>query len=164
MQSSPASETAELEQRNADLENRNADLEDRWKRAAASLDNYRKRSAREVEHRVQEERERMARDWLTAVDSVERALQMGDPENPLFHGLRAVLEQMESILESQGVRRLGAAGDRFDPELHEAVAVREGGDVPSGTIVDVARSGYALGDRALRPAQVVVSRAEETEG
>jgi molecular chaperone GrpE len=70
-----------------------------------------------------------------------------------------VLEQMESILARQGVSRTGETGERFDPERHEAIGVREDGDVPDRSVVDVARSGYALGDRVLRPAQVVVSRA-----
>jgi molecular chaperone GrpE len=147
-----------------ELEARYAELDDRYKRAVAGLDNYRKRAGQDVERRVAEERERLARDWLTAVDSVERALQMGEPENPLSQGLRAVLEQMEAILERQGVRRVGTAGDRFDPELHEAVAVRTTDEQPDRTIVEVQRSGYAMGDRVLRPARVVVSQHGEREG
>jgi molecular chaperone GrpE len=135
-----------------------AEMEDRLKRALADLDNYRKRSVREVDRRVGESREAMLRDWLEAVDSIDRALQM-DPDGPSAAGLRAVLEQMESILARQGVTRTGDTGEPFDPERHEAVAVRESEDAPDRTVVDVARSGYALGDRVLRPAQVVVSRA-----
>jgi molecular chaperone GrpE len=134
-----------------------AQLEDRYKRALADLDNYRKRTAREVEQRVTERSEQITRDWLEAVDSVERALRMGGPANEIAAGLRAVLEQMEAILERQGVERIGAPGERFDPELHDAVAVRETDEVPDRTIVEVARSGYRAGDRLLRPAQVVVS-------
>jgi molecular chaperone GrpE len=61
------------------------------------------------------------------------------------------------------VERTGAPGDRFDPALHEAVAVRESDEAPDGTIAEVARSGYVLGDRVLRPAQVVVSRRRESD-
>jgi molecular chaperone GrpE len=135
-----------------------AEMEDRLKRALADLDNYRKRSAKEVDRRVLESRESMLRDWLEAVDSIDRALQM-EPDGPASAGLSAVLEQMESILARQGVTRTGDAGEPFDPERHEAVAVRESDEQPDRTIVNVARSGYALGDRVLRPAQVVVSRA-----
>jgi molecular chaperone GrpE len=136
-----------------------AEMEDRYKRALADLDNYRKRSASEIERRVAESREAQLRQWLEAVDSVDRALQMA-PENPTAEGLRAVLEQMEAILARQGVARLGKAGERFDPERHDAVAVVPSGDVPDRTVLEVARSGFALGDRVLRPAQVVVSRQE----
>jgi molecular chaperone GrpE len=168
MPSSPASEGSETvvaderapdEQHVAQL----AELEDRYKRALADLDNYRKRSAREVERRVGESREAMVRDWLEAVDSVERALRI-EPENPLAAGLRAVLEQMEAILARQGVQRIGRAGEPFDPERHDAVAVQPSADVPDRTVLEVARSGYEIGDRVLRPAQVVVSRGEERTG
>jgi molecular chaperone GrpE len=137
-------------------------FEDRYKRALADLDNYRKRSAREIERRVQESTDAQARQWLDAIDSVERALQMEDvdPENPLALGLRRVLQQMESILERQGIRRMGEAGDRFDPERHEAVGIRATDEVPDQTVVEVARSGWASGERVLRPAQVIVSRPE----
>src|SRR4051794_22678213 len=112
------------EEKLAELQQNYDQLEDRYKRALADLDNYRKRSARDVDRRVEQERERLGREWLNAVDSVERALRMGAPENPLFEGLRAVLEQMEAILERQGMTRIGEAGERFDPERHEAVSLR----------------------------------------
>jgi molecular chaperone GrpE len=137
-----------------------ARLEDRYKRALADLDNYRKRTAREIERRVGESRETMLREWLEALDSVERALRM-DAQGPLAQGLRAVLDQMESILARQGVQRIGEAGERFDPERHDAVDVRESADVPDRTVIEVVRSGWALGDRVLRPAQVVVSRGNQ---
>jgi molecular chaperone GrpE len=137
-----------------------AQAEDRYRRALADLDNYRKRSAREVQSRVAESRESLLRDWLEAVDSVERALRLQPPEDPLAEGLRSVLQQMEAILARQGVTRTGIPGEQFDPERHEAVAVRASNDMPDRTIVDVARSGFALDGRVLRPAQVVVSRRE----
>jgi molecular chaperone GrpE len=135
-------------------------IEDRYKRALADLDNYRKRAAREIEARVAEARAKVIADWLEAVDSVERALRM-QPEGPCRDGLRAVLEQMDSVLSRQGAQRIGAVGERFDPERHEAIAVQPSADVPDRTIVAVERSGYSLGDRVIRPAQVVVARAPE---
>jgi molecular chaperone GrpE len=72
-----------------------------------------------------------------------------------------VLEQMETVLARQGAVRIGAAGDRFDPERHEAIAVQPSAEVPDRTILSVERSGYALGDRVIRPAQVVVARTPE---
>jgi molecular chaperone GrpE len=140
-----------------------AQLDDRYKRALADLDNYRKRSAREFDRRVQEARDAFLREWLEALDSVERALRM-DAGTPLAEGMRAVLEQMESILARHGVQRIGEAGERFDPERHEAVGVRMTDEVPDHTVVEVARSGFAAGDRVLRPAQVIVSRRPAPEG
>jgi molecular chaperone GrpE len=136
-----------------ELQDRFDKLDDRYKRALADLDNYRKRSAKETERRVTEARDAAVRDWLEAVDSVERALLLGPDA-----GMTAVLEQMNGILERFGVERIAAAGQPFDPSLHEAIAVRETGEAPPQTVLDVARAGYHAGDRVLRPAQVVVAR------
>jgi molecular chaperone GrpE len=87
-----------------------------------------------------------------------------DSGGPLAEGMRAVLEQMDAILARNGVQRIGAAGERFDPERHEAVGVREADDVPDQTVVEVARSGFAVGDRVLRPAQVIVARRRQSQG
>jgi molecular chaperone GrpE len=164
MQSSPGSEegTTTTEREATELEElreRCERLDDRYRRALADLDNYRKRVARDVERRVAESRDALIVDWLDAVDSVERAVK-AEPENPLFHGLRAVLEQMEAILERQGVRRIGERGEQFDPERHEAVGVVRTDELPDNAVADVARSGYVRGDHVLRPAQVLVARRE----
>ena len=142
MQSSRASEESQdvATEPQRDLEAELAQMEDRYKRALADLDNYRKRIARETERRVEESREAQLREWLEVVDSLERALFM-QPEDPVVQGLRAVLEQMEAVLARQGVTRMGAAGEPFDPERHEAVGIRPADGVPDRTVVEVARSG-----------------------
>jgi molecular chaperone GrpE len=140
-----------------DLSGELARIEDRYKRALADLDNYRKRAGREVQRRVDEAGDALLRDWFDVVDSLERALR-AHPEGPLADGLRAVLEQIEAILARQGVTRIGAVGEPFDPERHEAIDVRPTDEVDDRTVVEVARSGFAVRDRVLRPAQVVVSR------
>ena len=145
MPSSPVSEEERLD-------------DERYLRARADLENYRKRSAQEVERRVSEQAERLLLDWIEAVDSVDRALAMQPSD-----GLRSVLGQMEAILARQGVERVGAPGDPFDPELHEAISVQESDGVPDRTVLDVARSGYRHGEQVLRPAQVVVSRDGSSE-
>jgi len=162
-------ESAEAEQRSGDeqevaqLRGQIAELEDRWKRALADLDNYRKRLAREIDRRVGEEREQLLREFLNAVDVVERALQLGSAGDPTYEGLRGLLEQLEASLRRHEVTRIGSAGEAFDPLRHEAVAVRETDDLPPHTVVESVRSGFALGDRVLRPAQVVVSRPSQQQ-
>lgn len=129
--------------------------QDRHRRALADLDNYRKRVASDGDRRATAARQAVLGEWLDAVDSVERALRM-EPGDP---GLTAVLAQMEVILARQGIVRLEAAGTRFDPVRHEAIAVQPAADVPDFTVLEVARSGYGLADgEVLRPAQVVVAR------
>ena len=71
---------------------------------------------------------------------------------------RALLEQMEALLARQGARRIGAAGEPFDPERHEAIEARPSAEVPDRAVLEAARSGWAIGDRVLRPALVVVAR------
>ena len=154
----PAHQDAEREEFSEQL----AQAEDRHRRALADLDNLRKRTAREIERRVEESRESLLREWLEALDSVERALLM-TPEGPVQDGLRSVLAQMEAILARNGVQRSGRPGEAFDPERHEAVAVRESEDVSDRTVLEVVRSGFAIGDRVLRPAQVIVSTRPESE-
>ena len=163
MQSSPASEQngppgPGIE----DLQARVDELDDRYRRALADLDNYRKRSERLADSRVAEARDRILRDWLDAVDSVETALDMTSGDSEL-EGLQAVRDQMRSILERQGVQRFGAIGERFDPDRHEAVAARDSDAVPDRSIVDVVRAGYMVGDHVLRPARVIVSRRPDGE-
>jgi len=140
-----------------------ARLEDRYKRALADLDNYRKRSAREVERRVEEARDALLREWLEAVDTVERAARM-DPDGPLGQGMRALLDQIEALLARRGVQRIGEAGEPFDPERHDAVEVRVTTDAPENAVVEVIRAGYAVDGRVLRPAQVAVARRPQTSG
>jgi molecular chaperone GrpE len=151
-------DTTELDE----LRERYEQLDDRYRRALADLDNYRKRAARDVERLVAESRDRLLLEWLEAVDSLERAVRV-EPENPLAAGLRAVLDQMEAMLDRQGVTRFGEPGEPFDPERHDAVGVVTTNELPDRTVADVARSGYARGDHVLRPAQVVVTRREQPE-
>ncbi|MBU3065749.1 nucleotide exchange factor GrpE [Nocardia sp. NEAU-G5] len=137
-----------------------ATTQDRYRRALADLDNYRKRTEREAERQAAAARNRMLHEWLDAVDSVERALQM-EPGDP---GLSAVLEQMNAILARNGVARIDAAGTRFDPQRHEAIAVVPVDDAADQLIAQVARSGYTNRDgEIIRPAQVVVGR-RKTDG
>jgi molecular chaperone GrpE len=147
----------------SDLQAEIATLEERYKRALADLENYRKRMGRELERRVAECREGVIRDWLEAVDSVERALRMS-PDAPSTAGLQAVLEQMEAILRREGVQRVGAPGEPFDPERFEAVGVRDTSEVPDRTVVEVVRSGFGSDGHVLRPAQVIVADAHAHDG
>jgi molecular chaperone GrpE len=158
--SQPQAPTAGVGGERTDLGEELARIEDRYRRALADLDNYRKRATREVDRRVAEAREAALRDWLLVVDSVERAMSM-DPDGPCYEGLRAILQQMDAVLDRQGAERIGSLGDQFDPGRHEAVAVRASEDVPDRTVVEVQRSGFAQGDHVIRPAQVVVARAPE---
>jgi molecular chaperone GrpE len=166
MQSSPGTEHGEgagqatTEDLRAQLGEAQAELaamNDRYLRARADLENYRKRAQGDLERRVEEQRDEILRSWLDAVDSVERALALADDPR-LAEDLQVFLGQMEGILRRYNVKRSGVVGEQFDPELHEAIAVVPSDGQPAGTIAEVAQSGYLAGNRMLRPAQVAVTR------
>ena len=143
----------------AELELRIEELEDRWRRAIAELDNFRKRVARERADDRDEERRRVAAGWLPVIDNLDLALShAGADETGIVEGIRAVRDQALAVLADLGFSRrdddLGAA---FDPALHEAVGTVVQDDTPAGRVVHVARPGYGPDDRVLRPAAVVVS-------
>lgn len=136
-------------------------LEDQRLRALADLDNLRKRCASQVSGARAETRAEVARRWLPVIDNLERALAhaQADP-GAIIEGVRAVRDQAESILAGLGFPRRDDLGARFDPARHEAVASRPDPQAPDGSVVEVVLPGYGDGSGQLRPAQVVVSRAD----
>ncbi len=144
---------------NAYLRARVAELEDLWRRAAADLDNLRKRAAREAGRVRADERARVAAQWLPVVDNLELALEhaKADP-TAIVDGVRGVRDQAVEILSRLGFPRRDDVGTPFDPGRHEAVAVLPAGDAPAGTVVQVVRPGYGSDDQLLRPAAVVVAK------
>ena len=155
------SESAEDQQdasRVAALEQRVAELEDLWRRALAELDNYRKRTARELARARRDERAKAAAEWLPVIDNLDLALEhaRADPEN-IVEGVRAVRQQALAILAALGYPRRDDEGIAFDPTYHEAVSTVEDEELPPGTVARVVRPGYGSEDEVLRPAAVVVA-------
>jgi molecular chaperone GrpE len=134
-------------------------LEDRWRRAAADLDNVRKRSAREVGAARASERAAVAAQFLPVLDNLEMALAHADAEPAtIIEGLRAVRDQAVAVLDRLGFSRREQAGVPFDPAAHEVVSVVEDPDAAPGTVVRVLRPGYGDTGNQLRPAAVAVAR------
>ncbi|MBI3213737.1 MAG: nucleotide exchange factor GrpE [Mycobacterium sp.] len=139
-----------------------AKAEDRLRRAAADLDNLRKRYARELDRERTVERSRVAAAWLPVVDNLERAIaHTSDQSDAVVEGVRSILGEALQVLEHLGYPRDDESGVPFDPQRHQVVGVVEHTDRPPGTVVDVVRPGYGQGASQLRPAAVVVSRHEE---
>jgi molecular chaperone GrpE len=140
-----------------------AQAEDRWRRAAADLENFRKRCARELSQARENERARVAAAWLPVVDNLELALKHADLNNPasLLEGVNVVYEQAVGVLAGLGYRRYGDTGRKFDPREHEVVSAVYDEEHEPGTIIDVVRPGYGDGTHQLRPASVVVVRRTE---
>ncbi|MGW4424578.1 nucleotide exchange factor GrpE [Streptosporangium sp. NPDC004631] len=156
-----APEAAGPEERIAGLQAQVADLEGRWKRALADLDNLRKRVSRDAGRVRAEERARAAAEWLPVLDNLDRALEhAGTDPASIVEGLRAVHDQALDVLARLGFPRRDDTGTTFDPARHEAVGVLTQEGTPDGTVIHVVQPAYGEGERQLRPALVVVSKAE----
>lgn len=145
----------------ADLRSQVRELADLRLRALADLDNLRKRCATQIGQAAAEGRASVASAWLPVVDNLDRALDhsQADPD-VIIQGVRSVRDQALQVLAGLGYPRRDDVGEPFDPARHDAVAVLSDPDVAAGTVIDVIRPGYGDGDQQLRPAQVVVAKAE----
>jgi molecular chaperone GrpE len=132
---------------------------DKFLRAAAELENYRKRVAREKEELARYTTERLIGTLLPALDNLERALEHSDEDTSLHDGLLQVHKQFQRALADFGLVEIVAKpGDHFNPEIHEAVSHVESADHPDGIVIEQLLNGYKLADRLLRPARVAVSK------
>jgi molecular chaperone GrpE len=142
------------------------ELQNKYLRAAAELDNLRKRSVRDREEIASRTRANIIGDLLPAVDAFRLGLQ--DAQNreeakSVVEGFAMVMTQMESILGEHGLSLVDATGQPFDTSLHEAVSHEASEDIEEGHVIYTVRTGYKLGDRLLRPAAVVISKGPTGE-
>ncbi|WP_308796388.1 nucleotide exchange factor GrpE [Agromyces silvae] len=145
-----------------DLELRLADAENGWRRAAADLDNARKRATRELALARDAERARAASVFLPVVDGLADAVGYAKQVNEgLAEGMDSIREHAVAALERLGFPRIDHVGVPFDPRIHEVVSVVEDADAPPRTVVAVTRLGFGTAEHLLRPAGVVVTSAEE---
>lgn len=143
-------------------------LKDRALRAMAEVENVRKRLERERDDARTYSVTRFARDMLTVADNLNRALAAFPPEvraktddavKAVLDGVDATARELAAALGRHGVKPIDAEGQRFDPNLHQAIAEVPTRDAAPGTVVTVVQSGYLIGDRLLRPAMVTVAKA-----
>jgi molecular chaperone GrpE len=152
----------------AELEEKNKGTYERLLRTTADLDNFRKRTRREVDDARMDGRSKVLLEMLPVIDNLERAIAHavgghGDTKG-ITDGVELVLRQFLQALERFEVRPINALGQPFDPNFHEAVGQRESAEYPPGTVIEVLQRGYGIGQRLLRPALVVVSKATESSG
>jgi molecular chaperone GrpE len=163
-EASDADPVKDLETKLAKAESEKKDNWDKFLRAAADLENHRRRSKRDLDDARAEAKQRVLKEMLPVVDNLERAVQhaeeaiKGADLTAIVEGVRLVLRQFGHALERADVTPVEAQGQPFDPNLHEAISQQETADQPPGTVVNVLQRGYKLGDRLLRPALVVVAK------
>ncbi|HEY6038371.1 MAG TPA: nucleotide exchange factor GrpE [Kofleriaceae bacterium] len=153
---------AALEAKLAAAEKDKKDNWDRYLRAAADLENTRKRQKREIDDAKLEAKNKVLKEVLPVVDNLERAIEhagagAGGESKPIIEGVQLVLRQLMTAFERLDVTPVEAQGQPFDPNLHEAISQQES-DQPPGSVVTVLQRGYKSGDRLLRPALVVVAK------
>ena len=136
---------------------------DKWLRAMAEFENYRKRARREMESSINLARADVLKQLLEVLDNFERALDAFDqaeaaPGETYVKGVRLIQDQFLKVLRDNEVVKIEAVGEPFDPNLHEAVSQLETDEVPSQHVARVVKEGYRLNDMVLRPAMVVVAQ------
>src|SRR2546423_14155327 len=144
-----------------------ADLKDRLLRTLADMENLRRRTDREVADARVYGVTNFARDILAVADNMERAMKALDDEirEKADAGVKALLDGVEltereliKVMEKHGVKKIEPQGQKFDPNLHQAMFEVSDASVPAGTVVQIMQPGYTIGERMLRPALVGVSK------
>jgi len=133
------------------------DEHERLLRAAADLENYKKRAAREREEVQKFGIEKVVKDLLPVVDGLDRALAASQADDPLADGVRMVRTSLEQALARHGVQGFSAFGQKFDPAVHEALMQVPTAEQPPGTVVVEHARGFTIHGRLLRPAMVGVA-------
>ncbi len=165
-------EPAPLDERDAEiaaLKDEAAGFKDRLLRMAADMENLRKRTEREKAEATLYAASNFARDLLSVADNLGRALaalpeeereRAGEVEKNLIAGVEVTERELLSVFQRHGIRKLETIGEKFDPNYHQAMFEVPTAERPPGTVMQELQSGYAVGERCLRPALVGVSKAE----
>ena len=141
-----------------------SEFRDRYIRARADLENFRKRAAQENERAREEGADRALAPAFEAFDDLSRALSLAQDADPaqIVPGVQAVLEKLERNLDSMGIERIGDEGDQFDHDFYEALStVPTEEPEKAQTVAQVFQHGFRKGDRLIRPARVIVYQSQE---
>ena len=134
---------------------------DKVVRAQAEMENLRKRAARDVENAHKYALEKFTNELLPILDSLELGLSASVKAknlDDLRKGMELTLEMFNTVMEKFGITMIEPKGEKFNPELHDAVSMQETNDSNSGIIIEVMQKGYTLNGRLIRPAMVVVAK------
>lgn len=151
-----------------ELKDRAAKADENWERllrTTADFDNFKKRAAREKQDAIRYANEGLLEKLVPVLDNFDAALaaaQTGSTDSSaaqsLQTGVAMIFQQLKKVLTDAGLEEVNATGQKFDPNLHEAVSQQESKEVPEGQVLQQLRKGYKLRDRLLRPATVVVAK------
>ena len=132
-------------------------------RAAAEVDNIRRRAAQDVEKAHKFALEKFANELLPVIDNMDRAIEFADKENeaikPVIEGVELTVKSFTDALAKFNVEVVNPQGEKFNAEFHQAMSMQPSTDVEPNTVIAVMQKGYTLNGRLLRPAMVMVSKA-----
>lgn len=132
-------------------------------RAAAEVDNIRRRAAQDVEKAHKFALEKFANELLPVIDNMDRAIEFADKENeaikPVIEGIELTVKSFTDALAKFNVEQVNPQGEKFNAEFHQAMSMQPSADVEPNTVIAVMQKGYTLNGRLLRPAMVMVSKA-----
>jgi len=135
---------------------------DKAVRASAELENFRRRAERDVSHAHKYGLEKLVREILPVIDSLEQALQIEADSNEavgnIHHGVELTHQLLLSVLQKFAIESIDPVGEAFDPKLHEAMSMQEDNNVKPGSVLMVLQKGYLLHERVIRPARVIVAK------
>ena len=141
------------------------DQKDSVVRAAADVENMRRRAAQDVEKAHKFALEKFANELLPVIDNLERAIEFSDEENeqlkPVLEGIEMTVKSFNDAVAKFGVEIVNPQGEQFNPEFHQAMSIQPSNDVAPNTVLAVMQKGYTLNGRLLRPAMVMVSKEAE---
>lgn len=147
----------------ADTQRERDEYLDLAKRTKADFENFRKRMTADLLAATGRGKAEVLRDVLPVLDDLERALQAagldpeGDSDDGLAHGVLLVFRSLREALSRHGIEAVDPTGEKFDPNLHEALSAQPADGVESGVVVETMQKGYRLGEQLIRPARVVVA-------
>ncbi|HHW01536.1 MAG TPA: nucleotide exchange factor GrpE [Thermoanaerobacterales bacterium] len=135
------------------------EYKNRWYRAQADFDNFRKRTQKEIQDIHLYAGEQLIKDILPIVDNFERALNsIEDREGPIYKGVQLIYQQLKNVLEKYDVKEIDAQGKAFDPRFHEAVMQVESQEHENDTVIEVLQKGYLFHTKVIRPSMVKVAK------
>jgi molecular chaperone GrpE len=148
-------------------ENQIKDLKDKYLRALAELDNYRKRAEKDMEdHRKYSKVDLFIR-IIPVLDNLDRAIsgvEINGNYESFYKGLDIIYRQFKDALKALGLVEYSGLGELFNPARHEAVGVVETDAKPENTVIEEISKGYMVGDKVIKPAKVLVARLKKEEG
>jgi len=157
-----ASEIDSLKEQVAEKEKLIEEQKNKYLRALADLDNYKKRANLEKDELIRYSNELLVKELLPAIDGFAKAIDFAKKTNDenLIKGIALIKKQIEDAVSKFGVKEIEAVGKPYDPNLHEAILMK-GSEKAPGIILEEMQKGYTMHERLLRPSMVIVSKSKE---